>query len=103
MIVPASVIFSLQSKLILAFVVVVLVALVLAASIFVFVRRGELEEQELDQVFASSPVLFAYFSRLQEQRVPDELMAEFVHEAANVFDVRMLLVERSGGTVVVDS
>ena len=103
MVAPASVIFSLQSKLILAFVVVVLVALVLAASIFVFVRRGELEEQELDQVFASSPVLFAYFSRLQEQRVPDELMAEFVHEAANVFDVRMLLVERSGGTVVVDS
>ncbi|MCH7580262.1 MAG: hypothetical protein IIB22_08470, partial [Chloroflexi bacterium] len=45
---PASIVFSLRSKLILAFVGVVLVALFIAGSTFVLVRRGEQEQQELD-------------------------------------------------------
>ncbi len=62
---PGSVLFSLQSKLIFAFVSVTLVAMVLAASIFVLVRRGDLEDQELDHVTAASPIVYVQFSVLQ--------------------------------------
>lgn len=98
-----NVFFSLQSKLILAFVGVMLVALFLAASIFVFVRRGELEDQELDRVIATSPVVYVQFSILQERRASEELLIEFVDAAAEALDVRILLVDRHAGTVAADS
>ncbi len=62
---PANIVFSLQSKLILAFVGVVVVALFIAGSTFVLVRRGEQEQHELDQVIAASPAIYAVFSVLE--------------------------------------
>ena len=100
---PASVLFSLQSKLIIAFVSVTLVAMLLAASIFVFVRRGDLEDQKLDHVIATSPIVYAQFSVLQERATRPELLGDFVDVAAEVLDVRILMVERSGGAVAADS
>ena len=100
---PASIVFSLQSKLILAFVGVVMVALVIAGSIFVLVRRGELEQQELDQVIAASPAIYAVFSVLEERRASPEVLHEFVDSAAEGFDVRVLLVDRHDLSVVADS
>ena len=100
---PGSVLFSLQSKLIGAFVLVTLAALVLAGSIFVFVRRGEQEQQELDHVIAASPVIYGQFSVLRERDADESLLAEFVDAAATEFDVRILLVDRTDGTVASDS
>ena len=100
---PASFFFSLRSKLILAFVGVVVVALVIAGSIFVLVRRGELEQQELDQVIAASPAIYAVFSILEERRASPEVLHEFVDSAAEGFDVRVLLVDRHDLSVVADS
>lgn len=92
-----SILFSLQSKLIFAFVAVVLVALLLASAVFVFVRRGDQERHELDRVIASSPAIFVRFSILEERAVRHAQVAAFVHEAAEGFDVRILLVDRRPG------
>ncbi len=100
---PSSIVFSLQSKLILAFVGVVMVALVIAASTFVLVRRGEQEQQELDHVIAASPAIYAVFSVLEERRVPPEALREFVASASEGFDVRILLVDRASAHVAADS
>ena len=99
----SSAIFSLQSKLILAFVVIVLVALALAGSVFVFVRRGELEKQKLDHLIAASPIVYSRFSLLQERGAPESLLAEFVDAAAEELDVRILLVDRRRGNIEADS
>ncbi len=100
---PASVFFSLQSKLILAFVGVVMVALVIAGSIFVLIRRDDQEQRELDQVIAASPAIYAVFSVLEERRVSPAALHEFVDSASESFDVRVLLVERHDALVVADS
>ncbi|MCH7698429.1 MAG: HAMP domain-containing histidine kinase [Chloroflexi bacterium] len=100
---PASIVFSLRSKLILAFVGVVVVALVIAGSIFVLVRRGEQEQQELNQVIAASPAIYAVFSVLEERRATPLVLREFVDSAAESFDVRVLLVDRHDALVVADS
>ncbi|OGO50969.1 MAG: hypothetical protein A2148_03020 [Chloroflexi bacterium RBG_16_68_14] len=100
---PGSVLFSLQTKLIVAFALVVLAALALAGSIFVFLRRGEQEEQELDHVIATSPAIYAEFAFLQRRGDPEPVLAEFVQVAAEEHDVRILLVDRTDGTVAADS
>ena len=100
---PASIVFSLQSKLILAFVGVVMVALVIAGSIFVLIRRGDQEQRELDQVIAASPAIYAVFSVLEERRTSPAVFQQFVDSAADSFDVRVLLVDRHDLLVVADS
>jgi signal transduction histidine kinase len=100
---PASIVFSLQTKLILAFVGVVMVALVIAGSIFVLIRRSDQEQHELDQVIAASPAIYAVFSVLEERRVPPEVLQEFVTSASEGFGVRILLVDRESAHVAADS
>ena len=98
-----SALFSLQSKLIAAFALLTLASLVLAASVFVFVRRGEQEEQALDHVIATSPAIYTEFSFLQRRGDPESVLAEFIQAAAVEHDVRILLLDRRDGTVLVDS
>lgn len=100
---PGSALFSLQSKLIVAFALVVLVALVLAGSVFVAVRRGEEEEQALDHVIAASPAIYTEFTFLQRRGDPEATLARFVQLAAQQHDARILLVDRSDGAVAEDS
>ncbi len=95
--------FSLQTKLMVAFGVVVLVALMLAGGVFVFVRRGDQEQQELDRVIAASPSIHAVFGVLLERGTAPAVLTEFVDEAAATFDVRILLVDRTSGVVEMDS
>lgn len=98
-----SMLFALQTKLIVAFALVTLVALALAGSIFVYVRRGEQEQQELDHVIANSPAIYTEFSFLQRRGDPEPVLAEFVQAAAEEHDVRILLVDRTDGTIARDS
>ena len=100
---PGNVLFSLQSRLMFAFAAVVLVALALAAGVFVFVRRGEQEQQQLDRVIAASPAIYGAFTVLQERGAPPQALAEFIDQAAEGFNVRILLVEREFVTVEADS
>lgn len=98
-----SVFFSLQSKLIYTSVALVLAALVLASAVFVFVRRGDQEQQELDRVIATSPAIFVSFSVLEERHASQELMSEFVGVVAEEFDVRVLIMDRRTAVIVADS
>lgn len=98
-----SALFSLQSKLIGAFVLVVLAALVLAAGIFLWLRRGEQEEQALDHVIAASPVIYSDFSILQRRGDPAEVLTEYAEYAAEQQDVRILIIDRTDLTVTHDT
>jgi signal transduction histidine kinase len=98
-----SALFSLQTKLILAFALVVMIALVLAGSAFIALRRGEEEEKALDHVIASSPPIYTEFSFLQRAGNTSETLVEFVGVAAERQDVRILLVERATGVVTEDT
>ena len=103
MVTAGSALFSLQSKLIAAFVLVVLVALVVAGSIFVVSRRDEQEEQKLDHVIAASPAIYTEFSFLQRRGDPPSVLAEYVQLAGDAHDVRILLVHRTDGTIADDT
>ncbi len=98
-----SVLFSLQSKLIAAFVVVVLVAVVLAGAVFVVIRRGEQEQQALDHVIASSPAIYSGFSVGQLRGEPAQTLAEYAQSAAAKYDVRILLVTLPDLSIVTDT
>ena len=98
-----SVFFSLQSKLIAAFVLVMLVAVVLAGTVFVFVQRGEQEEQALDHVSAASPPIYSAFISLYSEYLHglrqgdlEATLIAFVDVAAQEQDVRVLLMNRRG-------
>lgn len=100
---PGSVLFSLQTKLVGAFVLVVLTALLVAGGVFVVNRRDEQERQQLDRVIAASPSIFVPFSVYQERGAGALLLSQFVDIAANEFDTRVLLVDRTSSTVAADS
>jgi signal transduction histidine kinase len=100
---PGNLLFSLHTKLIVAFSLVALVALAVAGSIFVAVRRGDEEKEALDHVIAASPVIYTDFTVLQRHGESETTLAQFVQAAANQLDVHILLVERSTSTVVEDS
>ncbi|MCH8901411.1 MAG: HAMP domain-containing histidine kinase [Chloroflexi bacterium] len=104
-----SVLFSLQSKLIAAFVLVMLVAVVLAGTVFVFVQRGEQEEQALDHVSAASPPIYSAFISLYSEYLHglrqgdlEATLVAFVDVAAQEQEVRILLIDRRG-LVIKDS
>jgi signal transduction histidine kinase len=88
---------SLQSKLILAFVSVVSVALVLAATVFIVVRRDDQEQREVDKVAAAAPeVLGEYRDYLRFARNPDgsePSTAGFVRESAAKHAIRIMLID----------
>ena len=98
-----SALFSLQSKLIGAFVLVVLVALVIAGSIFVANRRDEQEQQTLDHVIAASPAIYTEFSFLQRRGDPADVLTQYVQLAGEAHGVRILLVDRRNGTITEDT
>ena len=100
---PGNILFSLQTKLIVAFSLVVLVALAVAGTIFVAVRRGDEERQALDRVIAASPAIYTDFTVLQRRGADEDTLAQYVRAAAEQLDVHILLVERSSGTVFEDS
>jgi signal transduction histidine kinase len=98
-----SLLFSLQTKLIATFVVVTLVAVVLAGAVFVAIRRNEQERQALDHVIASSPVIYGDFVFYQLRGDSESVLAEYVESAGDQYEVRALLVDRTNGNVAADS
>ena len=100
---PGSILFSLQTKLIATFVLVVLVAVVLAGAVFVAIRRNEQEQQALDHVIASSPVIYGDFTYQQLRGDSRSALAEYVRNAGAQYEVRALLVDKTNGDVAADS
>ena len=100
---PGSILFSLQTKLIATFVVVVLVAVVLAGAVFVAIRRNEQEKQALDHVIANSPAIYTEFTYNQRQGQPVEELSRYVQDAATDYDVRLLLVDTTDLSITTDT
>ena len=98
-----SILFSLQSKLVGAFVLVVLVALVVAGSVFVAIRRHDQEEHSLDHVIAASPAIYSEFTFIQRRGDPETELAQYVGLASQAYEVRILLVDRGTGFIAADS
>jgi len=93
---------SIQVKLIAAFVGVAVVALALAAGAFVVIHRGEQEDQALNEVVAASPAIFGEFTIRSLRPDPDVPLDTFVENVAKAHNVRVLLLDPAG-TVVQDS
>jgi signal transduction histidine kinase len=91
---------SLQAKLIGAFAGITLVALALAAALFVANRQDEEKSRELDRVAAASGAITVQFSLAEIHDRGD--LARFVREAAHQFGWRVLLFDRLGN-VAADS
>jgi len=93
---------SLQGKLIVASVVLVVVVLALAGAIFVNVRRGEQRQQELEHVTANATAIQNEFLLRQLRGDDEENLAAFIGRAADVYDVRALMIDLNG-EVIADS
>jgi len=92
---------SLQAKLVAAFVLVTVVALALAAGLFVALRRDDQEQRELDRVALAAPPIFGQFTLVTSGRSGLDA-SEFVRTTASQYDVRVLLLDPAGD-VAVDS
>lgn len=92
---------SLQAKLVAAFVLVTVVALALAAGLFVALRRDDQEQRELDRVALAAPPIFGQFTLVTSGRSGFDA-AGFVRTTARQYDVRVLLLDPAGD-VAVDS
>ena len=92
---------SLQAKLVVAFVFVVILGLAVASVLFVALRRDDQERRELDRVAAAGPAVFSQFAIANSGRIPVDLSL-FVQEISKQYSVRVLLVT-VGGEVALDS
>jgi signal transduction histidine kinase len=95
--------YNLQFKLILAFGLIVLVALVLAGSVFIAVQRGDAQDHALDHVVAASPPVYTGFTFRQRQDATDQELVQFADAAANQLDLHILMVDRATGTITHDT
>jgi signal transduction histidine kinase len=93
---------SLQGKLIVASVAMVLVVLGLAGFVFVWLNRGGERERKLEHVTANNTSIQIEFLQHQLQGEDADELGQFVQSAASTYDVRALMIDESG-RVVIDS
>lgn len=85
---------SIQSRLSLAFGAVIVLALVLAGTVFVALRRGEREQQALEHLAAVAPQVTLELRTVQRANAGPEQVADLLRRAARDRDVRVLLVDQ---------
>jgi len=93
---------SLQGKLILASVAMVLVVLAVAGFVFVWINRGDERERKLEHVTANATAIQNEFLLHQLRGEDAEELGRFVADAAAKYDVRALMVDTTG-LVVMDT
>jgi signal transduction histidine kinase len=93
---------SLQGKLVVASVTMVLVVLALAGFVFVWLNRGDERERKLEHVTANSSSIQIEFLQRQLYGDDAEELGQFVQSAASIYDLRALMIDASG-RVVIDS
>lgn len=91
---------SLQFKLILAFMSLVVAALCLSGGLFVFLSQNKEEQRALDHSVAAAPGINGGFllRLLQGDSLPE--LESYVRDAAKTSDVRILMLDTSGQVVV---
>jgi signal transduction histidine kinase len=93
---------SLQGKLIVASVAMVLVVLALAGFVFVMLNRGDERERKLEHVTANSSAIQSEFLLHQLRGEDAEELSQFVKSAGAAYEVRVLMIDQAG-IVVMDS
>ncbi len=93
---------SLQGKLVVTSVAIVVIVLALAGAVFVVVRRGDQRQQELDHVSANATAVQGAFLIRQLRGDSEEDLAQYVHDAGDTYDVRVLMIDLDGA-VIADS
>lgn len=98
---------NIRNRLSLALAAVILLALLLAGSAFVFLRRDSREQQTLDHLASVAPQVALELRALQRAGASPDQIGELLRQAARDRDVRILLVDRdrvvtedSGGTLL---
>jgi signal transduction histidine kinase len=91
---------SLQWKLILAFSSLVVAALVLAGGVFVLLTQDEEEERALDHTVAAAPTIYSGFLQHLFQGASLQELESYVREAAQQYDVRILMLDESAQVMV---
>jgi signal transduction histidine kinase len=92
-----SFVFSLQTKLALAFASMILLTIFLSGAVFIFTTRDERRQQALDRVASASPAIYQQaFLALVEDRTEDETFADTLDELASEQDTRILILAPQG-------
>ncbi len=91
---------SLQWKLILAFSSLVVAALVLAGGLFVLLTQDEEEERALDHTVAAAPSIYSGFLQHLFQGDSLQELESYIREAAQQYDVRILMLDESAQVIV---
>ncbi len=91
---------SLQGKLIVASVAMVLVVLALAGVVFVWINRGDERDRKLEHVTANSAAIQYEFLLHQLRGEDGEELGQFARQAAATYDVRALVIDKNGYVVV---
>jgi signal transduction histidine kinase len=94
---------SLRTRLFLSFAFLVLLALVLAAGVFVALRREASGRETLDRVAATAPGVSFELRSLYDRGATSDQVSQYLRQAARADGVRILLVDQRDGTVTADS
>jgi signal transduction histidine kinase len=91
-----SFVFSFQTKLVMAMMGVILLAVLLAGAVFVARTRHERRQQALDRVAAASPAIYQQaFYALVEQSETDQSFSDALDQLAKEQDVRIIVVDNT--------
>jgi signal transduction histidine kinase len=91
---------SLQFKLILAFMSLVVAALFLSGALFVFLSQDKEEQRALDHSVAAAPTIHGGFLLHLLQGDSLSELETYVRDAAEASDVRILMIDESGQVIV---
>lgn len=94
---------GLRTRLFLSFALLVLLALVLAAGVFVALRRETSGRETLARVSAAAPAVSFELRALYDRGANSAQISDYVRQAAHTDGVRVLLVDQRDGTIQEDS
>jgi signal transduction histidine kinase len=87
---------TLQGKLIIAGVLLVIGSLILASGVFVFLTHGKEKQRALDHMTATAPQIHGEFLRHVLDGDSESQLQEYVREAAQENDIRIIMFDYSG-------
>lgn len=94
---------SLRTRLFVSFALLVMLALVMAAGVFVALRRSASDRETLDRVAATAPAVSFELRSLYDRGAAGQQISDYVRQAARDHGVRILLVDQRDGAVMEDS
>jgi signal transduction histidine kinase len=94
---------SLRTRLFVSFALLVLLALVMAAGVFVALRRSASDREILDRVAATAPAVSFELRSLYDRGAAGQQVGDYLRQSARDHGVRILLVDQRDGTVMEDS